>query len=68
VRRSGNTVRVNVQLINGRTDEHIWSEIYDRQLTDVFAIQTDLAREIAANLQMKLSPSEKARLERRPTG
>ena len=67
VRRSGNTVRVNVQLINGRTDEHMWSEIYDRDLTDVFAIQNELAREIAAQLQMKLSPSEKARLEQRPT-
>jgi serine/threonine-protein kinase len=67
VRRVGNTVRVNVQLINGRTDEHMWSEIYDRDLTDVFAIQNELAREIAAQLQMKLSPSEKARLEQRPT-
>jgi TolB-like protein/predicted Zn-dependent protease len=67
VRRSGNTVRVNVQLINGRTDEHMWSEIYDRDLTDVFAIQNELAREIASQLQMKLSPSEKARLEQRPT-
>ena len=67
VRRSGNRVRVNVQLINARTDQHIWSEIYDRDLTDVFAIQTELAREIAGALRTKLSPDEKARLEQKPT-
>lgn len=67
VRRDKNRVRVNVQLINTATDQHIWSEIYDRDLTDVFAIQSDLAREIASALQMKLSPGEKARLDRRPT-
>ena len=67
VRRSGNRVRVNVQLINARTDEHIWSEIYDRDLTDVFAIQSELAREIASALRTKLSPGEKARLEQKPT-
>lgn len=67
VRRSGNRVRVNVQLINARTDEHIWSEIYDRDLTDVFAIQSELAREIASALRTQLSPGEKARLEQKPT-
>jgi TolB-like protein/Flp pilus assembly protein TadD len=67
VRRSGNRVRVNVQLINASNDEHIWAEDYDRDLTDVFAIQTDLAQKIAAALQAKLSPNEKARLDRRPT-
>jgi len=67
VRRIGNRVRVNVQLINADTDEHIWAEDYDRNLTDVFAIQTDLAQKIASTLQAKLSPSEKARLDRRPT-
>src|SRR6266853_2068138 len=67
VRRIGNRVRVNVQLINADNDEHIWAEDYDRDLTDVFAIQTDLAREIAATLQAKLSPNEKERLDRRPT-
>ena len=67
VRRIGNRVRVNVQLINANNDEHIWAEDYDRDLTDVFAIQTDLAQKIASALQAKLSPSEKARLDRRPT-
>src|SRR6266545_1195610 len=67
VRRSGNRVRVNVQLIDASNDEHIWAEDYDRDLTDVFAIQTDLAQKIASALQAKLSPNEKARLDRRPT-
>jgi TolB-like protein/Flp pilus assembly protein TadD len=67
VRRIGNRVRVSVQLINANNDEHIWAEDYDRDLTDVFAIQTDLAQKIAAALQAKLSPTEKARLDRRPT-
>src|SRR5436853_4625870 len=67
VRRIGNRVRVNVQLINADNDEHIWAEDYDRELTDVFAIQTDLAQKIASALQAKLSPTEKARLDNRPT-
>jgi TolB-like protein len=67
VRRIGNRVRVNVQLINADTDEHIWAEDYDRDLTDVFAIQTDLAQKIATELRAKLSPSEKAQIESKPT-
>ena len=67
VRRAGNRVRVSVQLINADNDEHIWAEDYDRDLTDVFAIQTDLAQKIASSLQAKLSPDEKERLDRRPT-
>jgi len=67
VRRIGNRVRVNVQLINADNDEHIWAEDYDRDLTDVFAIQTDLAQKITSALQAKLSPSEKARLDHQPT-
>ena len=67
VRRVGNRVRVNVQLINADTDEHLWAEDYDRDLTDVFAIQTDLAQQIVRELQAKLSPMEKAQIERRPT-
>src|SRR5436309_2061238 len=67
VRRIGNRVRVNVQLINANNDEHILAEDYDRDLTDVFAIQTDLAQKIASALQAKLSPNEKARLDQRPT-
>jgi serine/threonine-protein kinase len=67
VRRVGNRVRVNVQLIDASNDKHVWAEDYDRDLTDVFAIQTDLAQKIASALQAKLSPNEKARLDRRPT-
>jgi len=67
VRRSGNRVRVTVQLIDAANDEHVWANNYDRDLSDVFAIQTDLAKEIAGALQAKLSPSEKARIERKPT-
>jgi TolB-like protein/Tfp pilus assembly protein PilF len=67
VRKSGNRVRVNVQLINAENDEHVWSEVYDRDLTDVFAIQTDLAKKIADELHAKLSPTEKALIDRKPT-
>ena len=67
VRRIGNRVRVNVQLINVENDEHLWAEDYDRDLTDVFAIQTDLAQKIVRELQAKLSPTEKAQIERKPT-
>jgi TolB-like protein/Tfp pilus assembly protein PilF len=67
VRRVGNRVRVNVQLINAENDEHLWAEDYDRELTDVFAIQTDLAQKIANELRAKLSPSEKAQIEQKPT-
>src|SRR5437868_2992407 len=67
VRKDGNRVRVNVQLINAANDEHLWAEDYDRDLTDMFAIQTDLAQKIAKELQAKLSPVEKEQLTRKPT-
>ncbi|HKR53618.1 MAG TPA: hypothetical protein VJR93_04660, partial [Chthoniobacterales bacterium] len=67
VRRMGNRVRVSVQLIDAENDRHLWAEDYDRDLTDVFAIQTDLARKIASALEARLSPNENARLDRRPT-
>src|SRR4051812_20092846 len=67
VRKSGNRVRVNVQLINAENDQHVWSEVYDRDLTDVFAIQTDLAKKIADELHAKLSPAETALINRKPT-
>ncbi len=67
VRRSGNRIRLVVQLIDARTDRHIWAQDYDRELTDVFAIQSALAREIAAQLKAKLSPGEKARMDTKPT-
>ena len=68
VQRSGNRVRVNAQLIDARTDRHLWGETYDRDLADVFAIQSQIAKAIADQLQAKLSPSEKAAIERPPTG
>src|SRR2546423_6465880 len=67
VRRSGNKVRVNVQLIDASNDQHIWAEDYDGDLSDVFKIQTDLATKIASALQAKLSPTEKEQLTRKPT-
>ena len=67
VRRVGNRVRVNVQLIDAATDAHLWAEVYERELTDVFTIQSTLAQEIASQLQAKLSPDEKARIAERPT-
>ena len=67
VRRAGNRVRINVQLIDAENDRHLWAEDYDRDLTDVFAIQSDLAQKIAQELQAKLSPNEKAQLTRKPT-
>jgi TolB-like protein/Flp pilus assembly protein TadD len=67
VRRSGNKVRVNVQLIDANSDEHIWASDYDRDVTDVFAIQSDLAQKIAEALQAKLSPGEKSQMTQKPT-
>ena len=67
VRRAGNRVRVNVQLIDAESDQHLWSEIYDRDLTDVFSIQSELAQKIAAELRAQLSPEEKAQVTRKPT-
>ncbi|HXA08842.1 MAG TPA: tetratricopeptide repeat protein, partial [Chthoniobacterales bacterium] len=67
VRSDGKRVRVNVQLINTENDEHLWANEYDRELTDVFAIQTDLAHEIAGALQARLSPTEEARVSQKPT-
>jgi TolB-like protein/Tfp pilus assembly protein PilF len=67
VRSDGKRVRVNVQLINTANDEHLWANEYDRDLTDVFAIQTDLAHEIAGALQAKLSPTEEVRMSQKPT-
>ena len=67
VRRVGNRVRVNVELINAENEQAIWAEDYDRDLTDVFAIQSDLAKKIVSELRAKLSPAEKARIERKPT-
>jgi len=67
VQRIANRVRVSAQLIDARTDTHLWVERYDRPLDDVFAIQTDIAKAIADQLQAKLSPAEKAAIEQPPT-
>jgi TolB-like protein/Tfp pilus assembly protein PilF len=67
VQRASNKVRVNAQLINARTDAHEWAENYDRPLDDVFAIQSEIAKAIAVQLQAKLSPNEKKAIELPPT-
>ena len=67
VQRAGNRVRVSAQLIDARTDTHVWAERYDRDLADVFAIQSEIAKRIVAELKSKLSPQEKSAIEERPT-
>jgi serine/threonine-protein kinase len=67
VQRSGNRVRVNAQLVDARTDKQLWGQVYDRDLADVFAIQSEIATTIAHQLQAKLSPNEKNAIERPPT-
>jgi serine/threonine-protein kinase len=67
VRRVGDRVRIVAQLIDADADQHLWSETYDRQLTDIFAIQTDVALHIAAALKAELSPDERTRIRREPT-
>jgi TolB-like protein/Flp pilus assembly protein TadD len=67
VQRAANRVRVTAQLIDARTDTHLWAEHYDRPLGDVFAIQSEIAKAVADQLQAKLSPREKAAIEERPT-
>ena len=67
VRRADNRVRIVSQLVDARTDEHIWSETYDRELEDIFETQSDVATNIAAALKATVSPQEKERLEKRDT-
>ena len=67
VQRAASRVRVNAQLIDARTDTHLWAERYDRDLADVFAIESELAEKIVAQLKSKLSPEEKAALKEQPT-
>jgi TolB-like protein/Tfp pilus assembly protein PilF len=67
VQRAGGKVRLNAQLIDTRTDTHVWAEQYDRDLADIFAIQSEIAQRIADQLQAKISPAEKAAIEERPT-
>src|SRR5712671_4350896 len=67
VQRARDRLRINAQLIDARTDGHIWAETYDRTASDVFAIQSELAESIVAQLKAKLSPKQKAEIEERPT-
>jgi TolB-like protein/DNA-binding winged helix-turn-helix (wHTH) protein/Tfp pilus assembly protein PilF len=67
VQRIDNRLRVNAQLIDARTDTHLWAQTYDRDFADVFAIQSEIAQTIADQLQAKLSPKEKAAIAERPT-
>ncbi len=67
VQRAGGRVRVTAQLIDARTDAHLWAEHYDRPLDDVFTIQSEIAQAIADQLKAKLSPSERAAIAQRPT-
>jgi len=67
VQRTGGRVRVSAQLIYARTDTQLWAERYDRDVADVFAIESEVAGKIVAQLQAKISPSEKAAIEKAPT-
>jgi len=67
VRRSGNQVRIVAQLIDAQNEGHLWSDTYDKEMTHIFAIQSDVAQRIAAELKAKLSSEEKERIEKRQT-
>jgi TolB-like protein/tetratricopeptide (TPR) repeat protein/class 3 adenylate cyclase len=67
VQKSNDQVRVNVQLINALTDAHLWAETFDRKLTDIFAVESEIAKTVADTLQAKLTGSEKTAISNRPT-
>jgi TolB-like protein/cytochrome c-type biogenesis protein CcmH/NrfG len=67
VQKAGDKVRVNVQLIDARADSHLWAKSYDRDMKDVFAVESEVAQEIADSLQAKLSPAEATKLATAPT-
>ena len=67
VQRIGNRLRVNAQLIDARTDTHLWAQTYDRDVADLFAIQSEIAQAIAGQLYAGIAPAEKLAIERRPT-
>jgi non-specific serine/threonine protein kinase len=67
LRRAGNRLRINAQLVDTRTDFPLWSERYDRELKDVFEVQDEIARRIAEALRIKLSPQEQAAIAAKPT-
>jgi len=67
VQKSADQVRVNVQLINAQTDFHLWAETYDRKLTDIFGVESDIAKGIAKTLRVRLPEAERQQLAKRPT-
>src|SRR5205807_8744779 len=67
VQKMGNRAHINVQLTQADTDAHLWAQSYDRQLTDIFSVEAEVAKSIADSLQATLSPQEKARVETKPT-
>src|SRR5262249_18492174 len=67
VQKAADQVRVNVQLINAQTDSHLWADTYDRQLTDIFGIESEIAKRIAESLQAKLTGREEQALAVKPT-
>lgn len=67
VRKAGDRIRVSVQLIDVKSDRHLWVQNYDRQLDDVFAVQSDIARQVADALRIRILPNERQQLEKRPT-
>ena len=67
VQKAADQVRVNVQLINAMTDAHIWAETYDRKLTDIFAVESEISKAIAETLQAKLTGAEKSSIAKTPT-
>jgi hypothetical protein len=67
VQRAGERVRVSAQLIDARNDTHVWAERYDRDFADIFAVQSEIAQQIADQLKANLSPAEKAAIAKRPT-
>src|SRR6185437_6223010 len=67
VQKANDQVRVNVQLINALTDAHLWADTYDRKLTDMFAVESEIAKTIAETLQARLTGSEKTAISKKPT-
>ena len=67
IRKAGNKVRITTQLIDSQNDRHLWAQSYDRELTDIFAVQGDIAEKVAEALRVKLVPVEKAAVEKKPT-
>jgi adenylate cyclase len=67
VRKSGNTIRITAQLIDARTDQHIWAETFDRELKDIFEIQSEIARSIAQKFEIKITPEANAKISQTPT-